>query len=226
MNVDVDVVILSKAINSKLIGMTVHTVNSLIKSDPTIKFNIILIESSLYAWPELYDKVNLINLEAPFNYNEFMNHGLSLGNADWCLICNNDLDFKSNAISNMIKYGYDSMSAKCQNSPKTKSFNKTELGYEVGKHITGWCILFKREVWNRIGKLDICVNFWCSDNVYAEQLKQYNIKHYYIHTSIINHLGSSNTLNEQDVLTYNELTKNQVKIFNKKYGQNLFNLGT
>lgn len=226
MNVEVDVVILSKAINSKLIGMTINTINTLINSDLNINFNIVLIESSNYNWSSHKLPATILNITTPFNYNEFMNVGLRLNKSEWCLICNNDLEFKPGAISNMIKHNYDSMSAKCSYSPKTKSFNITESGYEVGKHVTGWCILFKRKVFNLINELDTCTTFWCSDNVYAEQLKQYNIKHYYIHTSIINHLGSSNTLNEQDVLTYNELTKNQVKIFNKKYGKNLFNLGT
>jgi hypothetical protein len=223
--INVDVVILSKATNNVLITNTINCVDSLIKSDPSINFKILVIESSNYPWNELSTKVKIINTDIPFNYNKFMNDGLKLGNSEWCLICNNDLEFKAHAILKMIQYNYDSMSPKCPLTATQKHFNGVHKGIRTAKELSGWCILIKRKTFEQIGGLDEDFSFWFADDSYMMQLLQHNIDHYLIATSEVLHLcGGSSTLKTLNKSTIDAYTTKCIKTFNEKYKRNKFGL--
>lgn len=213
----IDVVILSDAKSDAFYSITKQCIDSLYKSiiDSDINFNIYVVESNhniVYDLPVVTLHLN----EKLFNYNKFANYGIRHGCNEYVMFCNNDLIFNKNWI-NIFKYKYDSMSPIC---PITKSQQKFAhikrpiFGYDVAQHISGWCIILKREVWNRIGELNEDCNFWYADNIYAQQLKKYNIDHFLIPTSKVTHInGGSNTLNTLDKLKKKEFTHDLTEKF-------------
>jgi hypothetical protein len=63
------------------------------------------------------------------------------------------------------------------------------LGYEIGRHLAGWCIVAKREIFKKIN-LSERVDFWYSDNVYADDLQANNIPHALVAPSRVDHITS------------------------------------
>ena len=124
-----------------------------------------------------------------FNYNKCLNLGFSVCESKYVAFCNNDLYFKQNwaknAVYAMETHGFLSVSP----TPR-QTFGGLKVGYEIGKHVLGWCIIMDRVVMDKIGGFDTPVNFWYSDDVYAEQLKAAGIKHALVGTSIVKHLES------------------------------------
>jgi hypothetical protein len=218
---NVDVVILSWAKSQYHIDLTINTIDSLIKSETDIKFNVYLIENSDYQWNQLKD-VTITNLIEPFNYNKFMNLGATMGMSDYIIFANNDLEFTPGFMSEMLIYNFDVMSPK---SATTSSQFRLETceGYKTSKHVSGWCFCMKREVWNKIGGLDEEFIGWFADDSMIMQILEAGYKHYHISESIVNHLDNgSNTLNTLEGATNKKYTVDLINRFNTKYLRNKF----
>ena len=105
-------------------------------------------------------------------------------------------------------------------------FGGLKVGYEVGikGQLLGWCIIMDRVVMEKIGEFDCPVNFWYSDNVYAEQLKAAGIKHALVGNSRVRHFTSRSLANKAVVKgkLRMDMQKGQEKIFEQykleKYG--------
>ncbi len=82
-------------------------------------------------------------------------------------------------------------------------------------------MLWHRNNLQHYGFVD-CVSFWCSDNAFIEQVKKIGILPMLVVNSKVEHLGSKTLSGSEN---YEELTKEQVKIFNTKYKKNLFGWG-
>ena len=97
----------------------------------------------------------------PFNgYNKSLNEGAKKGSAEYIAFCNNDLLFSDGWLQPLIDAleDYDSVSPWCKlthrqwwNNAKP---NNIYSSYEVGKCISGWFIMMKRETWEQIGGFD------------------------------------------------------------------------
>lgn len=168
----------------------------------------------------------------PFDgYNKSLNNGAKKGNGDYIAFCNNDLEFHEGWIEPLVETleRYDSVSPWCPKTHKqwwkgTNMFGDIYSSYEIGKCIAGWFIMMKRSTWEKLGGFDERLSFWCCDNAYGEQIKALGMKHALVYTSKVTHLQST-TLNKQSKETFNKLTREQVKIFNRIYGKDLFGLG-
>lgn len=174
---------------------------------------------------------NVIVVPFGDGYNEALNRGYLQSTANIVFFCNNDLIWDSNALINLVaalNY-YDSVSPWCPKTHRQWWKDNTpvgpyETGHETGKKVAGWCIGMWRDTWIKIGGFDERLKFWCCDNSYSEQLKANNLKHALVKNAEVLHLQSE-SLNKLPKNKYNELTKKQVKIFNRLYNKNLFNLG-
>ena len=60
----------------------------------------------------------------------------------------------------------------------------------IGYGMASWTITVKREVLEAIGPLSERVSFWYSDNVYADDLQIYGIKHALVTGSKVDHIVS------------------------------------
>lgn len=212
----VDVIILSHGKSQELIDLTQNTIDSLHASEDDIKFNPLVLEQESGV---IYKNciTGYISSSQGFNYNAFMNKGISLTSHEYVCLCNNDLIFEkgwcSNIIASMKKHN---LLSSC---PTQKEFQAIEYGYNNGHHMTGWCIMTNRKLYDIIGEIDTEFPFWFADNVYAEQLKKHNIKHAVIGNSVVKHLGSS-TLKTLDENKHHEYTKGLIEKFIAKHPNN------
>lgn len=154
--------------------------------------NVIIVETSGL---DVTYNAKVIKYTGDFNYHRAMNLGLKEAVGDVYIIANNDIVFFpgwSQIGDQMIWNGFDSASAlsNCPEHRNMEMADKIIPGYDIGRHITGWCIFMTKECYRRIGKLSEEVNFWCSDNIYADQLMEAGLKHGLFCNVRVNHATS------------------------------------
>lgn len=197
----VDVVIPSKT--GIFTGILLENcITSLRNSEAEISFNVIVIES----WKEITNKgqdVTLFYDQENFNYNHALNQGLEICKNKWVILANNDLIFKSGFMFEILMAHHkrpDILSFSPWNdmwawhertyaSELEKPYPELIEGYRVCRELTGWCIVAKREIFDQIS-LSERVNFWYSDNVYADALIEAGIKHALATRSKVDHITS------------------------------------
>lgn len=135
----------------------------------------------------------------PFNYNRYMNMGIAMGEAEYVVLCNNDVLFREGWMEEMLRCGYDSMSPVSHCHPEQIEFRGIiKEGYRVRRELSGWCIVAKRSILEKIGKLDEDFAFYSADRVYAIQLRQAGGKHYIVGTAQVDHYQEMTTRDMHD----------------------------
>lgn len=219
----VDVIILSNAKTFELASLTAQTIDSLLKATPESKMRVFVLEQTEdVSWDLLDKRITTIYPDQEFNYNRFANIGASEGSSEWICIANNDLIFMDGWLDHLLEANHPIVSPKCPIDKRQKEIIFNTVGDEVGKHLSGWCFMISRKLWKEIGGFDEDFSFWCADNSLMEQLKLIGILPMVVPLAKVEHLGSR-TLKTMD--NRDELTVQQVKKYNKKYGRNLFNWG-
>lgn len=226
----IDIIILSYAKSYKHHRLTVNCLNSLKDSVHANRFNIIVVETM----PNVnYDElgVKTVRFEKSFNYNEFANEAIKLCDNELIGVFNNDVIFSESWLDEILKqdikdiYSCSPISLTSHSQREFNGLKQPIEGYEIAKHLSGWAIVFTRELWLKISGLSEIVKFWCSDDVYAKQLQAHGIKHYLIPTSIVNHVDQgSNTLKTLESDFKEELTYGQARIYNDHFNENKFGL--
>jgi GT2 family glycosyltransferase len=224
---EIDVIFLSYTKDLQYYGLTQRAINTLKALNRQYSFNIIIIETNknLYDNGFVYENCKVIIPNEEFNYNKFLNIGLNECKNNFVLISNNDVIFTQNSIEAMMhvveisKAG--SVSPREPNWPQQQEFNNDSSafveGYEIGKHLTGWCLLIKKQTLDILGKFDENFKFWYQDNDYAECLKRNNIRHVIALKSRVYHVNNfSHSLVDNNKLL--ELTHGLEKTFKEKYG--------
>jgi hypothetical protein len=182
---------------------------------------IVVVEQCLWSRPQPETKMLYYDFE--FNYNKCLNLGFSVCESKYVAFCNNDLHFENSWARNAvaaIEQGYLSVSP----TPK-HTFNGVKQGYKVGQHILGWCIIVDRVVMDMIGGFDQPVNFWYSDNVYAEQIKAAGIQHALVGNSRVKHLTSATLRKAVKGKIRTNMQKGQFKIFERYKKEKYANTG-
>ncbi len=217
----VDVVIISDGKDARMQAMTQNAINTCINGARGIKVNVIVVESVKSV---SYRNAQTIYPDFTFNYNAYGNYGIKLGSAHYVMLANNDLLFKPNWLTELIKANHPLVSPKEPRDQRQRDIRVNTIGTKTGRHLSGWCFMIERSLWEKIGGFDEDVNFYCSDDVVIEQCKEFGVEPMLVVNSIVNHLVSTTlkTVSPTDRVT---LTDEQVRIFNKKYDQNKFNLG-
>jgi len=154
-------------------------------------------------------KAMVIQQRKPFNYNQCLNDGFKCSKAEWVCFANNDTEFLP-GWDKIIEYGYDSVSPLNPSWFKQAGMSGVCEGYEVGKHICGWCIVVKSTVLKKIGGFPDDVECWMSDNLYADVLQYYGIKHALITDCKVRHTPSTTLLQSKNIAY---LTDGQEKIY-------------
>ena len=103
--IEIDIIILSYAKNGMLKQLTEQTISTLLVSeDPAqIHFNIIVIESNKNLAPFQFENTKTIYPKEKFNFNKYLNIGISLTSKKYTCLCNNDLIFHKNWASEILK---------------------------------------------------------------------------------------------------------------------------
>ncbi len=216
-----DVVIISDGKDVRMQAMTQNAINTCINGARGIKVNVIVVESVKSV---SYRNAETVYPDFPFNYNAYGNYGIKLGSAHYAMLANNDLLFTKGWLTALISANHPLVSPKEPRDQRQRDIRVNTIGTKTGRHLSGWCFMIERGLWEKIGGFDEDVNFYCSDDVVIEQCKEFGVEPMLVVNSIVQHLVST-TLKTVSPTDRTELTDNQVRIFNKKYDQNKFNLG-
>jgi hypothetical protein len=200
---NVDVVIVSWAKTPELLEVTKTGLNSLFNSNiGSIAFHAYIVESNpdiVYEDMDEYQmngvhSIKTIHPTVPFGYNRYLNIGRRLGNSKYVALCNSDLTYESGWADEIIKImetnsEFTSASPWCPQTqgPNHEVRDKLYKGYTIRRELAGWCIFQQRKIYDIIGELNEGVDFWYSDDIYADQLKLKNIPHILVCNSIVNH---------------------------------------
>ncbi len=172
---------------------SIKSLRSSLKENSKYRFNVVVVEQNKTITHPYADKVLYYNF--PFNYNRVLNLGISETSGDFVMLCNNDLIYHTGFFDEMLRafrIGYLSLSP--TNPLRSKpTVHPIIEGYGINHDLMGWCIVTKRKLFDRIGKIDEGVSFWYSDNLYADQLKYYKIQHARVAMSFVSHIGSGST---------------------------------
>ncbi len=207
----VDVVILSNATTPALRSSTQRTIDTCISGANGLPVSITVLEQQ----PVTYRQAATIRKPEPFHYNRFANFGAARGSAEWIMVANNDLIFHDGWLHQLLAAGHPVVSPKCPRDKRQKEFVENTTGYVTARHLSGWCYMISRDVWDRIGGFDECVSFWCADDVVIEQLRAIGIAPMIVPSAIVEH-DQSQTLTKAP--NRDDLTWAQLDIFIRKYG--------
>src|SRR5690606_27540860 len=155
--------------------------------------------------------------------NRYINIGLKHTRANYICIANNDLFFHSNWFNELVKVFNEnpdikSLSPICPRNHIKYGINvNTGLykGYRTAIELTGWCIVFKREILT-LKTFDNKLKFWYCDNDYGKTLENNHITHALVTSSVVDHLESV-TLKSESPKRQNELTLREFLYFDYKW---------
>jgi len=204
----IDLVLVSNTQNDAIRAMTQRCIDSFRK---TCIGNVIVVEETDRKY-----QAKMVRQPYPFNYNRCLNEGAKQSKAQWICFANNDCEFLP-GWDKIIEYGYDSVSPLNPGWFKQAGLTGVAEGYEVGIHVCGWCIIVKRSVLNRIGGFPEDVEFWYSDNLYADVLRYYGIKHALITHCQVRHTPSVSLLQSKDLAYLTDGQTGKYEVARKKW---------
>lgn len=209
----VDVVMLSKALDDDLHLMTQQAIETCLIGADEVPVNMVVIEQQSDVTYRCADTT--VHMPGEFNFNRFLNRGAALGTAEWILVATNDLVFHDSWLHPLLAANHPVVSPKCPQDPRQAAIVENTTGARTGVHLSGWCFMIRREIWQKIGGFDDSVSFWCSDDVVIEQLRGIGVEPMLVPDSRVEHLQSVTLKREPHPY---ELTWKQIDIFNQKYG--------
>jgi glycosyltransferase involved in cell wall biosynthesis len=192
----IDVIILANNKSEEHYNLTSVTIDSLRKNTEA-NLNIIIVESNPDAL-DIFEDCKIVKPNKKFNYGEFVNIGYNYCYGDWVMILNNDLEFTPGWWKE-IKKVYDSNSDIKSFAPYEPNFhggyywgyfNSEEniyQGYSVPYRVSGWCMIHRREILDRIGHFDPRFDFYFIDDDYGKRLEYHGIPHVLVKSSVVYH---------------------------------------
>lgn len=208
----VDVIILSKAATPRLRLSTQRTIDTCLTGANGLPLNITVMEQQRRV---TYRNATTVQMPPEFHYNRFANDGARRGSAPWIMVANNDLLFNDGWLHHLLAADHPIVSPKCPRDDRQTEFTENTTGFITARHLSGWCFMVAREVWERMGGFDECVSCWCSDDVVIEQARALDIAPMIVPAAVVEHIPSQ-TL--KTVADRGDLTWAQLDIFITKFG--------
>lgn len=215
--------------------MTTQTIWTAIGKEEDPQAQVYVMEAN----PEqTYDLANVhtIHYSEPFieiGYNGLLNRGARQGNQEFIVFCNNDLRFEqgwTKIANTMDRFKLASASPLCPRTGKeygwapragVKLCSLNTRIDETRSMFCGWCFVWRRSVWEKLGGHDERRKFWSADNASLQQLKQANLRHG-LDTNAIVHHEQSQTLDTLDKPTRDIYEWNEIKKYNRDYKKDKF----
>jgi len=202
---DIDIILVSNAFND-FMRMITNSAITTVRNSGDLNWNVYVVEQTRQKEP--YKNATTLYYDSPFNYNACLNVGIQASKSPYVALCNNDLVFYKGWGEKII----EALQVYSSVSPSQTFFEGVQLGYKVEKQVLGWCIVVRREIFEKIGPLDTPCTFWYSDNVYAHQIRTAGIKHALIGNSVVRHMTSV-TLNKIPYSERKSMMRRQEKNF-------------
>lgn len=215
----VDVVMLSKATDPRTRRMTQKAIDTCRAGAGSLPVRVIVVEQApgvSYRHAE-----TIPGPDGPFGYNASANYGAGRGSAAWIMVANNDLVFEPGWLHPLINAGHELVSPHNPGDPRQRDLPEGgETGLVNGRHLSGWCFMISRRLWQAIGGFDERFRFWCSDDATLEQCAAAGVEPMIVPGSRVRHLVSA-TLRREGA-DDGALTWGQVELFNRLYGRDKF----
>lgn len=212
-----DVIMLSKATDVRTRRMTQQAIDTCRAGAGTLPVRIVVVEQA----PKIvYRHAETVHRPGPFSYNAFANAAAALGTAPWIVVANNDLVFEPGWLHPLITADHELVSPHNPGDPRQEDLPADgETGRENGRHLSGWCFMISRRLWEEIGGLDEEFTFWCADDAVLEQCVAAGVEGMVLPDSRVRHLGSATLRREgrTDAATWAQVVR-----FNRKYGRDKF----
>lgn len=208
----VDIVILSNAKTESLRQSTQRTIDTATWGANSLPLSIFVAEQRPGV---VYDGALTVTMDTDFHYNRFANYAASLGTADNIMVANNDLIFHDAWLHNLLAARHPLVSPKCPRDRRQADFTTNTTGFITGRHLSGWCFMISRSLWEQIDGFDESVTFWCSDDVVIEQARAVGIAPMIVPAAVVEH-DQSATLGTST--NRDDLTWRQLDVFIQKYG--------
>lgn len=182
----VDVIILSNAKTGQLRDMTQRTINTCIAGANSLPVNVIVLEQQTVR----YRNAQTVHAPETFHYNKFANRGAALGTAKWIMVANSDLIYHNGWLHQLLAANHPFVSPKCPDDQRQTDLVENTIGGRTGRHMSGWCYMVTRDLWERIGGFDEDFDWWCADDSVIEQTKAVGVEPMLVPSSVVTHLGS------------------------------------
>lgn len=227
MPASVDAIILTNTADIEFHDLTKTTLDTLRVACGDMRLNLFVVESNkeARALGLVYEGCETLVPEDVFNYNRFMLAGLLAGEAEYALMCNNDLIFEPESVSTlvaqMVSHRLESASPYEPNWHMRyygeRAPEDPVAGYEIENHVCGWCICARRDMLERVRPLDERFSFWCQDSNYSKTLQREGVRHALVPAARVRHefSRSHGLLGER----HNEMTHGQKAIMLEKWGE-------
>jgi hypothetical protein len=230
-----DVIILTNTVDDSIYRMTQNAIKSLRQSHPEDVFNIILMESNKtnnYS----YDVDVYLKPDIDFNYNSYLNIGITHCICDYSCISNNDVIFRQDWWNKlhqaMLDYNLDTASPKSPTEQKGivpraeikhrfTPISKVVEGYQVVVTFCGWCWVMTKNVREWLFPLDEQFTFFYQDNDIIFRLQEKNCKHALVGGALVEHFGQSSHKILHENRTYLKHTFDLEKKFVEKWKHKL-----
>jgi hypothetical protein len=227
-----DVVIISYSKDEFCRKTTEECLRSLLLSekDSETLFNVIVIESQEgVSWDGISPNIKTYPAPLPYGYHKFLNYGRKKGDSEWIALCNSDLLFTQGWFTGILKASEKnqdclSFSPICPLTQSQYGINPNTgiyKGHRIRMEISGWCIVQKRKIYDKIGDLDERFFHWFCDNDYAMTLQLLGLDHMLITESIVIHHKKTIGKTTERVVKTNEemvrLTTGSQPIFQEKW---------
>lgn len=203
---------MSKADNTALAGMTQHAIVTAVAGAKGYAVNVIVIEQ---VERTTYRGATTIHRPGLFNYNAAANWGINCGASPYVVVSNNDVTFCDGWLAALMDAHYPLVSPIDPWYRRQVGMVHNETGWQIGRHLSGWCFMLTRELWERMGGFDERVRFWCSDDAVVEQARALGIAPMAVVNAHVRHHLSQTLRNEPD---QDDLMWAQVHEFNRLYG--------
>lgn len=226
----IDIVIVSYAKDDECYNLTKNCLTSLFDSEENIEFCVYVVESQNdVQWDKEFPEVITLSAPLPYGYHKFLNTGIAAGINPYVVLCNNDLIFYKGWATEILKVSDQipdimSFSPYCpltQSQYGIKENSGNYLGHQVRVHISGWCIFQRREIYEKIGKLDERYEHWYCDNDYAMTLHSKGMGHILVTSSVVEHhpnnLGKTTINAIKNPVELHRLTSGASSTFSKKW---------
>lgn len=188
-------VILAKTASIYHFEMTQRAIDTLRCCEPDVRFRVVLVETQNSTGRDYAGVDTLVEPGGEFNYNRFLNAGVSVCQSARVVLSNNDVMFHplwySHVCYAMDNHGADSASAKCPRWGPHRHFSgEVVLGWQTGVHFCGWNLTLSRAVVDSVFPLDERFKFWYQDNDMATSMERAGFKHALASSALVTHLES------------------------------------
>jgi glycosyltransferase involved in cell wall biosynthesis len=225
----VTAIVLSNCCDKERTEMTRNCIKSLRDCETKdIGILIVLVETQhVNAITELRSLVDkTVFPRKKFSYNQFLNEGyiscyVPKNPGSYILISNNDVIYNELCIHRMIQCMESCVKDIMSVGPTDVDIHGTSdtdiIGYDIPQTLCGWSYLFRADILNTVKFSELFpkeIEFWFSDNYYAEVLKKNGFMHCRVCDAYAKHLHQKS----HDILAKNKelerMTHGQREVFN------------